>query len=96
MPFIYTNMNIHKLHKELYYHPPWIKDKPTFIKLLVQKSFSNQDIVTLARLYVKYSHLHCFQIGELNNYFRYMLVKMNLNTPSKLFETTHKIYTENH
>jgi len=85
-------MNISKLHKELYHHPPWPKDKKTFIRLLKLSVFTNEDIIIFARLYVKYSHIHCFRINELQNYFNYILKKMNFNNSTELFNKTNKIY----
>lgn len=86
------NINLKKLNIELYYHPPWPKDRPTFIRLLNQSDFTNNDVITFARLYVKYSHLHCFYINELKNYFHYMLAKMQINNPEVLFKSTCDIY----
>lgn len=85
-------MNIRKLHKELYHHPPWPQDKSEFVRLAKLSNFTNGDIIIFARLYIKYSHIHCFHVSELNNYFQYVLKKMNLNTPRKLFQKTNKIY----
>ena len=87
------NVNIKKLNTELYYHPPWQEDKPVFMKLLNQSHFTDDDIILFARLYVKYSHIHCFQISELTNYFKYMLIKMKISSSKKLFEKTKLIYS---
>ena len=86
------SINLTKLNQELYYHPPWPQDKHTFIRLLNQSQFTNNDIILFARLYVKYSHIHCFQISELTEYFKYMLIKMQIYNPQKLFEKTQTIY----
>lgn len=85
-------VNINKLKKEMFYHPAWAEDKDTFIGFLYQSSFSNNDIIVFARLYVKYSHIHCFHRTELTNYFNYMLKKMQIPTATKLFSKTHAIY----
>lgn len=85
-------VNVNKLKKELFYHPAWAEDKETFLNFLRQSSFSNNDIVLFARLYVKYSHIHCFHATELTNYFNYMLIKMQMYTAKKLFSKTHEIY----
>lgn len=87
-------MNISKLYKELYDHPPWRKDKNTFMRLLKSSHFTDEDIIIFARLYVKYSHLHCFHINELHNYFQYILQKMNFSNPAELFKKTNKIYQD--
>ena len=86
------NVNIKKIHFELYYHPPWPKDKLTFIRLLNQSEFTEDDIITLAQLYVKYSHIHYFQVSELKYYFKYMLKKMEISNEKQLFKKTNKIY----
>lgn len=88
------NINIKKLNKELHYHPPWLKDKPSFIRLLNQSYFTNQDIILFARLYVKYSHIHCFQINELTYYFKSILIKMKINNSKELFNRTQVIHSQ--
>lgn len=85
-------VNIRKLKRELYYHPAWEEDKHMFMQLLYQSYFSDQDIITLGRLYVKYSHIHCFQKSELTIYFSYMLEKMQIHSSKELFSRTHNIY----
>jgi hypothetical protein len=86
-------VNISKLKKEMFYHPAWAEDKDTFIDFLYQSNFSNNDIIVFARLYVKYSHIHCFHKTELTNYFNYMLKKMQIPNSRKLFSKTHDIYS---
>ena len=88
------NIDIKKLNKELYYHPPWREDKPVFIKFLTQSHFTDNDIILFARLYVKYSHIHCFQTNELTNYFQFMFIKMKLNNSEELFSKTQIIYSQ--
>lgn len=90
------HFNIHKLNQELHYHPPWSEDKTTFINLLTQNSFTDDDIILFARLYVKYSHLHCFYISELTHYFTYMLKKMQIYNSTELFRKTKIIYKNKH
>lgn len=85
-------MNIQKLNTQLYYHPSWPNDKNTFIRLLNQSNFTDKDIKLFARLYVKYSHLHCFESNELTHYFTYMLGKMGFYTKQALFQRSHAIY----
>lgn len=85
-------VNISKLKKELYYHPAWAEDEHIFLKFLRQSYFSDQDIIIFARLYVKYSHIHCFQNSQLTYYFNYMLEKMKIYTSKNLFKKTHNIY----
>ena len=85
-------VNLKKLNQQLYYHPPWQEDKPIFLAFLQKSSFSNQDIILFARLYVKYSHLHCSKSNELANYFSYILKKMQINDSNNLFSKTHNIY----
>ena len=87
-------VNISKLKKELYYHPAWAEDQDIFLKFLYQSNFSEQDIIVLARLYVKYSHIHCFQKSELTNYFNCLLHKMQIHSPKNLFRATHNIYAK--
>ena len=89
-------VNITKLNKELYYHPAWPEDKKLLIPLMYQSSFTNSDILAFARLYVKYSHLHCFQVNELTHYFNYMLHRMQLYTPECLFQKTNNIYKKSY
>ena len=86
------NINIKKLSIELYYHPPWPKDKHLFVQLLNQSNFTDDDIIIFAQLYVKYSHIHCLYINELNRYFTYMLTKMQLYSATHLFQKTKSIY----
>lgn len=88
------NINIKRLNKELHYHPPWPKDKPIFIRFLNQSHFTNKDIILFARLYVKYSHIHCFQTNELTNYFKSILIKMKIDNPKELFNKTQSIYSQ--
>ena len=88
------NINIKQLNKELHYHPPWLKDRPVFIRLLNQSHFTNTDIILFARLYIKYSHIHCFQVSELTKYFKSMLVKMKIHNSEKLFCKTQVIYNQ--
>lgn len=88
------NANIKALNKELYYHPPWIEDKPIFIKFLHKSHFTDKDIILFARLYVKYSHIHCFQTSELTNYFKDILTKMKIGSSEELFNKTHIIYSQ--
>lgn len=95
MPLYNNTMNVNtkKLNSELHYHPPWPEDKPIFMRLLTQSHFTDDDILLFARLYVKYSHIHCFTISELTNYFKYMLIKMQIYSSDKLFDRTKFIYT---
>lgn len=88
------NINIKKLNKELRDHPPWLKDKPIFIRFLNQSYFTNQDIILFARLYVKYSHIHCFQTNELTHYFKSILIKMKINNSKELFKRTQVIHSQ--
>jgi len=87
-------VNLVKLNKQLHYHPPWQEDMIIFIKLLNQSNFKDDDIILFARLYVKYSHLHCFNTNELSNYFNYMLQKMQIQSSNKLFNITKNIYNK--
>lgn len=87
-------VNLTKLNKYLYYHPAWAKDKKLMTSLMHQSSFTDSDILVFARLYVKYSHLHCFEVNELTNYFNYILQRMELYTPESLFKKTNKIYKQ--
>ena len=87
-------MDLNKLNTELYYHPPWPKDKSSFIKLLHQSNFTNKDLLLFAKLYVKYSHIHCFNKNELRLYFKHMFVKMKIESQDKLFEITNTIYEQ--
>lgn len=89
------SISIKKLHIELYYHPKWSKDKPTFIKFFYQSSFTNNDFIIFAKLYIKYSHIHCFQANELRKYFEYILKKMKIHNIKELFNKTHEFYQEN-
>ena len=85
-------VNLNRLNKDLYYHPAWAEDKKVLIPLIYQSSFTDSDILIFARLYVKYSHLHCFQVSELTKYFNHMLQKMQLYTSQSLFQKTNNIY----
>lgn len=87
-------VNLTKLNKQLHYHPPWQEDIIIFTKLFKQSNFNNEDIILFARLYVKYSHLHCFNLNELTRYFNYMLQKMQIYNSNNLFKITKKIYSE--
>lgn len=87
-------VNLTKLNKMLHYHPPWEEDKIIFKKLFHQSNFKDEDIVLFARLYVKYSHLHCFDLNELTKYFNYMLNKMQIDNSINLFHITKKIYNK--
>ena len=87
-------INIRQLKKELYYHPAWAEDQHTFLRFLQRSCFSDEDVIVFARLYVKYSHIHCFQNTELTNYFNYMLQKMQINTSENLFKITNNIYAK--
>lgn len=87
-------VNLIKLNKELHYHPAWIKDKKFMTRLLYKSSFTDSDILILARLYIKYNHLHYLQNNELANYFNYILQKMQFHTSQSLFQKTHKIYKQ--
>ena len=89
-------LNIHKLNKELFYHPHWPEDQKSCLQLLYQSSFTDEDIVLLARLYVKYSHLHCFTLSELTKYFQYMLQKTQIYNHKNLFKRTREIYRNDH
>lgn len=86
------HINIRKLHNELYYHPPWPKDKATFIKFMHQTYFTKSDIILFTRLYIQYSHLHYSQKNELSKYFKYVLEKMQIKTSQELFKITKEIY----
>ncbi len=97
MLLAHTNImkiNIGKLKKELYYHPAWAEDQDVFFRFLRQSSFSDKDIIIFARLYVKYSHIHCFQESQLTYYFNYMLEKMQIYTSKQLFKKTNNIYAK--
>lgn len=85
-------LNLIKLNKQLHYHPPWQEDQLIFKKLLDKSNFKDEDIILFARLYVKYSHLHCFDENELSNYFNYMLQKMQIYSSINLFNITKNIY----
>jgi len=87
-------VNLVKLNRQLHYHPPWQEDIVIFKKLLDQSSFKDEDIVLFARLYVKYSHLHCFSVNELTKYFNYMLHKMQIYNRRNLFNITKNIYNK--
>lgn len=87
-------LEIKKLKKELYYHPAWAEDEDIFLKFLRQSYFSNKDIIIFARLYVKYSHIHCFQDSQLTYYFSHILNKMELYNSKNLFKKTHSIYAK--
>ena len=88
-------VNIRKLRKELYYHPGWEEDQHIFLRFLHQSYFSDKDIIVFARLYVKYSHIHCFHDSQLTSYFNYMLQKMQIHTSKNLFNKTNSIYEKN-
>lgn len=85
-------VNAQQLQKELYYHPAWSEDRDIFMKFLNKSYFSDQDLIILARLYVKYSHIHCFQKSELTSYFNYILRKMQMHDSQELFNRAHSIY----
>ena len=85
-------VNIKKLKKQLYYHPAWAEDQDTFMRFLNQSNFSDEDIVLFGRLYVKYSHMHCFHSNELSNYFNHILERMQIHTSVNLFSKTHCVY----
>lgn len=87
-------LNFIELNKQLYYHPPWQQDKVIFHKLLHKSNFQDEDIKLFAMLYVKYSHLHCFKINQLQIYFHYMLQKMAIYNSTNLFNLTNKIYNK--
>jgi len=87
-------VNLIKLNKQLYYHPPWQEDKIIFTKLFRKSNFQDEDIILFARLYVKYSHLHCFDYNELTKYFNYMLQKMQIHNSINLFNITKNIYNK--
>lgn len=88
-------VNIRKLDKELYYHPQWPKDRPILYSYFHKSTFTDNDILIFGRLYVKYSHLHCFKVTELTNYFNFMLHKMQIHNAKQLFERTRQIYLKN-
>jgi len=85
-------VNLIKLNKQLHYHPPWQEDVLIFTKLLNKSNFKDEDVILFARLYVKYSHIHCFHVNELSNYFNYMLHKMQIHSSKNLFHITKNIY----
>lgn len=89
-------LNINKLNKELFYHPHWPEDQKSCLQLLDQSSFTNEDILLLARLYIKYSHLHYFTLSELTKYFKYMLQKTQIYNHNNLFKKTREIYHNNY
>lgn len=80
------------MSKELYYYPAWYNDKKFFIKLLSQSTFSEKDVLQFGRLFIKYSHINCSDTNELNNYFNYILQKMQLYNKTNLFKKTKYIY----
>ena len=90
----HMNLSFKKLDRELYYHPHWQLDKKLFLRLLKQSHFTDKDTLLVARLYVKYSHLHCSRISELTIYFSYMLQKMQIDSAESLFERTNNIYSK--
>ena len=85
-------INIGKLKKELYYHPGWEDDRHIFLRLLRQSSFSDKDVIATARLYVKYSHIHCFHESQLTSYFKRILQKMQIKGSQELFTKANNIY----
>ena len=87
-------LNIHKLEKEMFYHPAWCNDKKILFKLLKQTSFTNTEILQFGRLYTKYSHIHYSRKNELNKYFHFMLQKMQILNDITLFQITNTIYKQ--
>lgn len=83
-------INIYKLRKELYYHPPWYKDQEIFLKLLKKSTFTDEDIIDFGRIYVRYNHLK--NLKELRKYLNYILEKMEIDNPNSLFKKTKQIY----
>lgn len=87
-------VNTYQLNQELYYNPAWYRDRETFMSLLNKSSLTENDILKLARLYVKYDHTHNRKTNELNRYFLYMFNKLNIYSSRQFFEKTKKIYLE--
>ena len=85
-------INIHLLDQELYYNPPWYHDRAIFIELLNKSYLTDNDILKLARIYIKYYHIHNRKTNELNRYFTYMLNRKNISNRINLFKKTKKIY----
>ncbi len=83
-------INLYILRKELYYHPSWYDDQAIFLKLLKKSKFTDEDIITFGRLYVRYNHLK--NLKELRKYLNYILKKMEMHSPNNLFEKTRQIY----
>lgn len=83
-------INIQALYKEMHYKPAWYLDKDIFIYLLNLSEFKTQDLLTLARLYIKYQPKT--EKCELKKYFKYLLHKNNYLTIYDLYRVTRTIY----
>ena len=76
----------------MYYHPGWHRDQKFFLKLLKQKQINDQDIIKLARLYIKYNNIHSCSKKELNQYFVLIFQKISVANYKELYSKTQKIY----
>lgn len=83
-------INIQALYKEMHYKPGWYLDKDIFIYLLNLSEFKTKDLLTLARLYIKYQPRT--EKCELKKYFTYLLNKNHFSTIYDLYTVTRTIY----
>jgi hypothetical protein len=72
------------------YKPAWYTDQKTFINLLTLQELTNDDLLILARLYIKYQPIT--NKYELKSCFKYLLKKANCQTIDDLYIMTRKQY----
>jgi hypothetical protein len=88
-----ANINLRNLNVEMHYQPGWYSDKDLFLNLLNTSALDIQDMLILARLYIKYQPI-------LNKYkllyscFQYLLGKVNCSKIDDLYLITRNQYTK--
>lgn len=86
------NINLINLDVEMHYKPGWYSDKDLFINLLNTSLLDMQDMLILARLYIKYQPI--LNKCELYSCFQYLLSKVNCFTIDDLYFITRNQYTK--
>jgi len=84
------DINIKALSREMQYKAAWYFDQVLFLKLLDSPELQVQDLITIARLYIKYQPFS--NKCELKCCFQYLLKKAKCNTINDLYTITRNKY----
>lgn len=85
-----TFLNLSHLDKEMIYEPLWPKDRCVFINMLHSSKLTEQELLDLARLYIRYQHIsHRYETRKI---FKVLLKKSSYSSFHELNLKTKKIH----